>query len=59
MFGFLKSRGADEDGAITVDWVVLTATMIGLAAGGATATLTGIEALGGKVESNLSTRSVQ
>ena len=59
MFDFLKSRSTDEDGAVTVDWVVLTATMIGLAAGGATATLTGVEGLGGKVESSLATRPVE
>lgn len=30
MFSFLKSFRADEDGAVTVDWVVLTAALVGL-----------------------------
>lgn len=31
MFQFLKCFGKDEDGAVTVDWVVLTAAVVGLA----------------------------
>ena len=31
MIFFLKSFGKDEDGAVTVDWVVLTAAVVGLA----------------------------
>lgn len=30
MFEFLKRFNAKEDGAITVDWVVLTAAVVGL-----------------------------
>ena len=30
MLNFLKNFRADEDGAVTVDWVVLTAAIVGL-----------------------------
>ncbi len=30
MLNFIKSFRADEDGAVTVDWVVLTAALIAL-----------------------------
>ena len=30
MLNFIKSFRADEDGAVTVDWVVLTAAIVGL-----------------------------
>ena len=31
MINFIKNFRADEDGAVTVDWVVLTAAVVGLA----------------------------
>lgn len=31
MFKFIKNFRDDEDGAVTVDWVVLTAAVVGLA----------------------------
>ena len=31
MFEFINRFPADEDGAVTVDWVVLTAAVVGLA----------------------------
>ena len=31
MINFLKTFRNDEDGAVTVDWVVLTAAVVGLA----------------------------
>ncbi|SFQ17395.1 hypothetical protein SAMN05421853_102256 [Roseivivax halotolerans] len=31
MFNFIKNFRNDEDGAVTVDWVVLTAAVVGLA----------------------------
>jgi len=30
LFDFIKRFGKDEDGAVTVDWVVLTAALVGL-----------------------------
>ncbi|MGB7244847.1 MAG: hypothetical protein WBC93_22505 [Sulfitobacter sp.] len=32
MMNFIKNFRKDEDGAVTVDWVVLTAAVVGLAA---------------------------
>ena len=32
MFKFIKRFKSDNDGAVTVDWVVLTAAVVGLAA---------------------------
>ncbi|WP_170572865.1 Flp family type IVb pilin [Ruegeria atlantica] len=32
MIKFIKNFRKDEDGAVTVDWVVLTAAIVGLAA---------------------------
>ncbi|MCV2893049.1 Flp family type IVb pilin [Lentibacter sp. XHP0401] len=31
MMNFIKNFSKDEDGAVTVDWVVLTAAVVGLA----------------------------
>lgn len=31
MMNFIKNFARDEDGAVTVDWVVLTAAVVGLA----------------------------
>ncbi len=45
MLNFIKNFRNDEDGAVTVDWVVLTAAIVGLgiavmtSVGGATADL--------------------
>lgn len=51
MFNFFKSFRADDDGAVTVDWVVLTAAIVGLSisvialvVGGATDQSTGVGA---------------
>jgi Flp pilus assembly pilin Flp len=30
LFNFVRKFGRDEDGAVTVDWVVLTAAIVGL-----------------------------
>lgn len=48
MMNFIKNFRKDEDGAVTVDWVVLTAAIVGLAVvafntiGDNTAALTGV-----------------
>ncbi len=51
MLNLIKNFRADEDGAVTVDWVVLTAAIVGLGiavlasvSGGATALATDIGA---------------
>ncbi len=41
MMNFIKNFRNDEDGAVTVDWVVLTAAVVGLAVAAYTAIETG------------------
>ena len=45
MLNFIKNFRNDENGAVTVDWVVLTAAVVGLAVGAYTALDTNISAL--------------
>ena len=45
MLNFIKNFRNDENGAVTVDWVVLTAAVVGLAVGAYTALDNNIEAL--------------
>ena len=53
MLNFIKNFRRDEDGAVTVDWVVLTAAVVGLAIAAYTAIETSslrlITAAGGAV----------
>ena len=41
MMKFIKNFRKDEDGAVTVDWVVLTAAVVGLAVAAYTSIETG------------------
>lgn len=50
MWEKLRTIAQDEDGAVTVDWVVLTAAVVGLAG----ATITALHGPTGDVSSNLS-----
>jgi Flp pilus assembly pilin Flp len=45
MINFIKNFRKDEDGAVTVDWVVLTAAVVGLAIAAYTAIETSSESL--------------
>jgi len=45
MIKFIKNFRNDEDGAVTVDWVVLTAAVVGLAAAGVAAIKGGTDTL--------------
>lgn len=45
MINFIKNFRNDEDGAVTVDWVVLTAAVVGLAIAAFTAINDGAEGL--------------
>lgn len=49
---------ADESGAVTVDWVVLTAAITGLGIASAAAVGTGVENLSGDVDGQLSTQTI-
>jgi len=51
MWSKLKNFRASEDGAVTVDWVVLTAAVVGLAG----AVIVSINGSNGNVSSGIST----
>lgn len=56
---FLRKFRQDDDGAITVDWVVLTASVIALAVAGFIGTLQGVNTAGSNVSTTLSTTKTQ
>ena len=43
----------DEDGAVTVDWVVLTAAIVGLAVAGYMSVLSGVTTLATTIDTDL------
>jgi len=49
----IKTFIADEDGAVTVDWVVLTAALVGLGIAVLAAVETGLADLSGDIASEL------
>lgn len=54
MINFLKNFRKDEAGAVTVDWVVLTAAVVGLAVAAYSSIETGATALTGTTGSFIS-----
>ena len=52
---FFKKFRTQEDGAVTVDWVVLTAAIVGLGVAVMTTVRGGTEGLAGKISSGLAT----
>ncbi|MBV1896442.1 MAG: hypothetical protein KUG70_08280 [Rhodobacteraceae bacterium] len=58
MMNFIKNFRKDEDGAVTVDWVVLTAAVVALAAAGYASIETGVEAMSGTTSGALSAATV-
>ncbi|MEM7732927.1 MAG: hypothetical protein AAF280_09125 [Pseudomonadota bacterium] len=58
MIKFIKNFRKDEDGAVTVDWVVLTAAVVGLGVAGVTTVQGGISSLAGAIETGVSTKTV-
>ena len=53
MLNFIKNFSNDESGAVTVDWVVLTAAIIGLGVAVMTSVGAGATDLADDVEANL------
>ena len=51
MSKFINQFLKDEDGAVTVDWVVLTAAIVGLGVAGISSVQTGVVGLAGKIGS--------
>ena len=54
MMKFIANFRKDEDGAVTVDWVVLTAAVVGLAVAAYTSIETGTTALTGTTSTFIS-----
>ena len=57
-FATLKNFVANESGAVTVDWVVLTAAIVGLGLAVITSVRTGVNALGTDIRNSLTSASV-
>lgn len=53
MLNFIKNFRADEDGAVTVDWVVLTAAIVGLGIAVLATVRAGATDLAGDIGTNL------
>ena len=58
MLKFIRKFRRDEDGAVTVDWVVLTAAIVGLGIAVLTSVGNGTTALGSKVSSQLGAANI-
>jgi len=58
MIKFIKNFRKDEDGAVTVDWVVLTAAVVGLGVAGVATVSNGVDSLAGTIESGVSNQTV-
>ncbi len=58
MIKFIKNFRKDEDGAVTVDWVVLTAAVVGLGVAGVATVSDGVDSLAGTIESGVSNQTV-
>lgn len=59
MIKFIKNFRKDEDGAVTVDWVVLTAAVVGLAVAGVATVSNGVDTLAGDIESGVEAVDVE
>ncbi len=58
MINFIKNFRKDEDGAVTVDWVVLTAAVVALAAVAYNGISGGTSGLAGNISSELTGTTV-
>ncbi|KPN63220.1 hypothetical protein AKJ29_11015 [Aliiroseovarius crassostreae] len=59
LFNLINRFKADEDGAVTVDWVVLTAAIVGLGVAVLTSVSSSTDALATKVSNKINTMSVK
>jgi len=58
MIKFFKNFSKDEDGAVTVDWVVLTAAVVGLGIAGVTTVRGGVDTLATNISTGVSGTTV-
>ncbi|MBO6854678.1 MAG: hypothetical protein JJ872_13075 [Marivivens sp.] len=59
MLNYIKNFRREEDGAVTVDWVVLTAAIVGLGIAVLSSVGAGTTALGDKISGELSARTLE
>ncbi|MEX1236132.1 MAG: hypothetical protein WEB56_14205 [Roseovarius sp.] len=59
MINFIKNFRADEDGAVTVDWVVLTAAVVGLGVAGVATVKGSVETLADNIQTGVEATSVE
>ena len=59
MIKFIKNFRKDEDGAVTVDWVVLTAAVVGLAVAAITSIDTATDSLVADTTAHMATASAE
>lgn len=57
MINFFKTFVKDEDGAVTVDWVVLTAAVVALGVAAVSTVGKSIDTLAGKINTEVSRQS--
>jgi hypothetical protein len=58
VFKLARTYRTDEDGAVTVDWVVLTAAVVGLGVAALSAIRSGTSSLTDKIESQLNAQTI-
>ena len=58
MIKFIKKFRKEDEGAVTVDWVVLTAAVVGLGVAGVTAVQGGVDTLADNISDGVSTQAV-
>lgn len=58
MIKFIKKFRKEEEGAVTVDWVVLTAAVVGLGVAGVSTVSGGVDTLASSIKSGVSTKTV-
>ena len=59
LFSLIKSFRNDEDGAVTVDWVVLTAAIVGLGIATLAAVSGGVQDLSGDISTQLAQSQIK
>ncbi|MEM6726878.1 MAG: hypothetical protein AAF618_00135 [Pseudomonadota bacterium] len=59
MMNFFNKFRRDEDGAVTVDWVVLTAAIVGLGIAVLTTVSGSVDTLADSIDTEMSTLSVE
>ena len=57
-FRLTQKLGSEEDGAVTVDWVVLTAAVVGLGVAALAAVKKGTGSLTDRINSHLSSQTI-